>query len=225
MRIDTSGQLDLLSLLVSVLLSWPSLCSVTWWGSLLWSVVVWPVASCQGHLVGADQQWTQVTLLYIFWKDTNMVITCQCEGICWKQWQRHSCSHQPRQCVVKVTWITNYRCYWSFSPAALVQWFSYWKCVYLCTQEHVHPTHLVCEVEVRVHLDHLPAAVTVLIDAYQEAGVILLPPLNVKVSCLWMAWNHVPVHTQTHIEIHLSGHSSLSDWVDSCRSNIKCMCH
>lgn len=53
-------------------------------------------------------------------------------------------------------------------------------------------THLVCEVEVGVHLDHLPAAVAVLVDPYEEAGVVLFAPLDVKVRRLGVAWNHIP---------------------------------
>lgn len=66
-------------------------------------------------------------------------------------------------------------------------------------------THLVCEIEVWVHLDHLPAAVTILIDSYEEAGVVLLPPINVKVCCLRVAWNHIPIeiHTVSHHTTHL----------------------
>lgn len=59
-------------------------------------------------------------------------------------------------------------------------------------------THLVCEIEVRVHLDHLPAAIAILIDSYEEAGVVLLPPLNIKVCCLRVTWNHIPVYTHEH---------------------------
>ena len=58
-------------------------------------------------------------------------------------------------------------------------------------------THLVCEIEVRVHLDHLPAAITILINSYEQAGVILLPPLDVKVRCLRVAWNHIPIQRPT----------------------------
>lgn len=54
-----------------------------------------------------------------------------------------------------------------------------------------------CKIEIRVHLDHLPAAITILIDSYEEARVILLPPLNVKVCCLWVAWNHIPIKIHT----------------------------
>lgn len=53
-------------------------------------------------------------------------------------------------------------------------------------------SNLVGEVEVRVHLDHLPAAVTVLVDANEQVGVVFLPPFDVKVSCLRMARNGVP---------------------------------
>lgn len=53
-------------------------------------------------------------------------------------------------------------------------------------------THLVCQVEVRVHLNHFPAAVTVLVDSYEQARVVLLAPINVKVCCLGVAWNCVP---------------------------------
>lgn len=49
-----------------------------------------------------------------------------------------------------------------------------------------------CEVEVGVHLDHLPAAVAVLVDSYEEAGIVLLAPLDVKVRRLGVARNHVP---------------------------------
>lgn len=53
-----------------------------------------------------------------------------------------------------------------------------------------------CEIEVGVHLDHLPAAITVLIDSYEEAGVVLLPPLDVEVGCLGVAWNYIPVNME-----------------------------
>lgn len=45
-------------------------------------------------------------------------------------------------------------------------------------------TDLVCEIKVWVHLNHLPAAITILVDSYEEAGVVFLPPLNVKMCCL-----------------------------------------
>ena len=54
------------------------------------------------------------------------------------------------------------------------------------------------EVEVWVHLDHLPAPVAVLVDSYEEAGVVLLAPLDVKVCGLRMARNHVPLKTHNH---------------------------
>lgn len=60
-------------------------------------------------------------------------------------------------------------------------------------------THLVRQIEVRVHFDHLPAAVAVLINAYQEAGVVLLPPVNVKVCCLGVTWNHVPAEAHARV--------------------------
>lgn len=44
--------------------------------------------------------------------------------------------------------------------------------------------YLMCEVEVWVHLDHLPAAISVLIDPNKQTGVVLFTPLNVKMSCL-----------------------------------------
>lgn len=86
--------------------------------------------------------------------------------------------------------------------------------------------HLVCEVEVGVHLDHLPAAVAVLIDSYEEAGVVLFAPLDVKVCRLGMAWNHIPGERppsanqrhgrQRHIAVSPTGGAkprSRFDWV------------
>lgn len=78
-------------------------------------------------------------------------------------------------------------------------------------------THLVREVEVRVHLDHLPAAVTVLIDSYEEARVILFSPLNVKMCCLRVAWNHIPIQTNTII------YTYIADIFWSCQNKRMCV--
>lgn len=69
------------------------------------------------------------------------------------------------------------------------------------------------EVEVRVHLDHLPAPVAVLVDSDEEAGVVLFAPLDVKVGRLRMARNHVP-YRRTHI---LSGLSILDTYMKDTR--------
>lgn len=55
-----------------------------------------------------------------------------------------------------------------------------------CTYKHhcCSGTHLMRQIEVRVHFDHLPAAIAILINPYEEAGVVFLSPVNVKVRCL-----------------------------------------
>lgn len=79
------------------------------------------------------------------------------------------------------------------------------------TEEMCTCTHLVCQIEVWVHLDHLPAAITILIDSYEEARVILFTPLNIKVCCLRVAWNHIP------IQIH-----RIQKWSMGCLIWTKC---
>lgn len=57
--------------------------------------------------------------------------------------------------------------------------------------------YLVGEVEIWIHLDHFPAAITILIDADEQTGVVLFTPLDVKMSCLGMAWDYIPENTTT----------------------------
>lgn len=108
---------------------------------------------------------------------------------------------------------------WSITKSSTITWQDYaW-------------THLVCEIEVWVHLDHLPAAVSVLIDSYEEAGVVLLPPLNVKVCCLWVAWNHIPTPSKYksrftcsnifgHFSLHIQEHVTSLDIALSSGNNL-----
>lgn len=49
-----------------------------------------------------------------------------------------------------------------------------------------------CEVEIRVHLDHFPAAITVFIDADEQTGVVLFTPLDVEMSCLSVTRDYIP---------------------------------
>ena len=56
--------------------------------------------------------------------------------------------------------------------------------------------YLVIEVELRVHLDGLPVAHAVLVDATQQTGILLLIPRAVKVGTLHMATHTIPdIHT------------------------------
>lgn len=52
-------------------------------------------------------------------------------------------------------------------------------------------TYLLRQTEIRIHFYHFPAAITILIDAYQQIGIIFLTPINIKMSSLGVAWDDI----------------------------------